>query len=58
MTNERFSALFGESVRAPDKPLTDFHMDVAASIQSSTAQALQSPDRLPGRGQHQLQCTR
>ncbi len=33
MTNERFSALFGEPVRAPDKPLTAFHMDVAASIQ-------------------------
>ena len=34
MTNERFSALFGEPVRAPDKPLTAFHMDVAASIQA------------------------
>ena len=34
MTNERFSALFGEPVRAPDKLLTDFHMDVAASIQA------------------------
>src|SRR4051794_3621247 len=34
MTNDRFSKLFGESVRAPDKPLTDFHMDVAASIQA------------------------
>ena len=34
MTNERFSALFGEPVRAPDKLLTKFHMDVAASIQA------------------------
>src|SRR5262252_5437753 len=34
MTNERFSALFGEPVRAPDKLLTTFHMDVAASIQA------------------------
>ncbi len=34
MTNERFSALFGEPVRAPDKLLTNFHMDVAASIQA------------------------
>ncbi len=34
MTNDRFTALFGQPVRAPDKPLTDFHMDVAASIQA------------------------
>src|SRR5262249_4274766 len=34
MTNERFSALFGEPVRAPDVSLTNFHMDVAASIQA------------------------
>jgi carbamoyltransferase len=34
MTNERFSALFGEPVRAPDKLLTNFHMDVAASVQA------------------------
>jgi carbamoyltransferase len=34
MTNERFSALFGEPARAPDKPLAGFHMDVAASIQA------------------------
>jgi carbamoyltransferase len=34
MTNEHFSALFGEPVRSPDKPLTNFHMDIAASIQA------------------------
>src|SRR5215469_13769490 len=34
MTNKRFSALFGEPVRSPDKLLTNFHMDVAASIQA------------------------
>jgi len=34
MTNERFSALFGEPVRSPDKLLTNFHMDIAASIQA------------------------
>jgi carbamoyltransferase len=34
MTNERFSALFGEPVRSPEKLLTNFHMDVAASIQA------------------------
>jgi carbamoyltransferase len=34
MTNERFSALFGEPLRSPEKLLTNFHMDVAASIQA------------------------
>ena len=34
MTNERFAALFGEPVRSPEKLLTNFHMDVAASIQA------------------------
>ena len=34
MTNERFGALFGEPVRTADKPLTSFHMDIAASIQA------------------------
>ncbi len=37
MTNDRFAALFGEPVRKPDTELlTDFHMDVAASIQAVT----------------------
>ncbi|MER8455729.1 carbamoyltransferase [Mesorhizobium sp. M1300] len=35
MTNARFASLFGQPVRRPDTdPLTDFHMDVAASIQA------------------------
>ena len=34
MTNERFAKLFGAPVRSPDKLLTPFHMDVAASIQA------------------------
>jgi len=34
MTNERFAKLFGQPVRTPDKLLTPFHMDVAASIQA------------------------
>jgi carbamoyltransferase len=34
MTNERFAELFGAPVRSPDKPLTPFHMDVAASAQA------------------------
>ena len=34
MTNDRFAKLFGAPVRGPDKLLTAFHMDVAASIQA------------------------
>jgi len=35
MTNKRFAKLFGEPVRNPDSDqLTQFHMDIAASIQS------------------------
>ncbi len=34
MTNDKFARLFGQPVRAPDKLLTDFHMDVAASVQA------------------------
>ncbi len=33
MTNKRFSSLFGHPVRQQDEQLTQFHMDVAASIQ-------------------------
>ena len=34
MTNEKFSALFGQKVRDPKKDLlTQFHMDIASSIQ-------------------------
>lgn len=36
MTNERFAALFGEPVRQPEQLLTQFHMDMAASIQAVT----------------------
>ena len=37
MTNKKFSNLFGQPVRNPKKnPLTDFHMDIAASIQAVT----------------------
>ncbi len=37
MTNKKFSDLFGEPVRDPKKnKLTQFHMDVAASIQAVT----------------------
>jgi carbamoyltransferase len=35
MTNKKFSDLFGEPVRKPDSDqLTQFHMDIAASVQS------------------------
>jgi carbamoyltransferase len=40
MTNERFSALFNEPVRAPRMPLAEFHMDVAASIQAVLDEAV------------------
>ena len=40
MTNNRFAELFGEPVRSPDQPLTSFHMDVAASIQSVLDEAV------------------
>ncbi len=40
MTNARFSQLFGQPVRAPDKLLTPFHMDIAASIQAVLEEAV------------------
>lgn len=36
MTNARFAALFGEPARQPEKQLTQFHMDMAASVQAVT----------------------
>jgi len=33
MTNGEFDRLFGQPVRTPEQPLTQFHMDIAASIQ-------------------------
>jgi len=40
MTNERFAKLFGAPVRTPDKLLSPFHMDVAASIQAVLEEAV------------------
>jgi len=41
MTNKKFSKLFGEPVRKPDSdPLTQFHMDVAASVQAVTEEVV------------------
>ena len=41
MTNKKFSDLFGQPVRKPDTDeLTQFHMDVAASIQAVTEEVV------------------
>jgi carbamoyltransferase len=40
MTNQRFATLFDKRARAPDEPLTEFHMDVAASIQAVLDEAV------------------
>ena len=41
MTNQKFNDLFGQPVRKPDEDeLTQFHMDIAASIQSVTEEII------------------
>ncbi|MGZ3651103.1 MAG: carbamoyltransferase family protein [Bdellovibrionota bacterium] len=40
MTNERFALLFGMPARRPDDPLTAAHMDLAASVQAVTEEAV------------------
>ena len=40
MTNERFDALFGGPPRTPDEPLTQRHMDLAASVQAVVEEAV------------------
>ena len=41
MTNEKFSDLFGEPVRKPEsEQLTQFHMDIAASVQAVTEEVV------------------
>ena len=41
MTNKKFSDLFGQPVRKPDSDqLTQFHMDIAASVQLVTEQVM------------------
>lgn len=46
MTNQKFESLFGQPVRKPDSdPLTQFHMDVAASIQVVTEEIVLSITR-------------
>jgi carbamoyltransferase len=40
MTNARFDAMFGGAPRRPDEPIAQRHMDLAASIQSVTEDAM------------------
>ena len=40
MTSERFDALFGGEARSPDEPLTQRHMDMAASVQAVLEEAI------------------
>jgi carbamoyltransferase len=40
MTSPKFAALFGEPVRAPEAALTQFHMDMAASVQKVTEEVM------------------
>lgn len=40
MTNEKFDALFGGPARKPDEPLTQRHMDLAASVQTVLEEAV------------------
>lgn len=40
MTNDKFAKLFGQPVRDADEPLTQFHMDVAASVQAVTEEVV------------------
>jgi carbamoyltransferase len=40
MTNDRFDTLFGHPARKPEELLTQFHMDIAASIQAVTEEVI------------------
>ena len=41
MTNQKFADLFGEPVRKRDTDkLTQFHMDIAASVQAVTEEVM------------------
>jgi carbamoyltransferase len=40
MTNSRFAALFGQPARKSEEKLTQFHMDIAASIQKVTEEVV------------------
>ena len=50
MTNESFAALFGQPARQPEHELlTQFHMDIAASIQAVTEHAVMKLARVLSR---------
>ncbi len=40
MTNKKFNELFGNLPRKPDEKITQFHMDIASSIQSVTEEIM------------------
>ena len=40
MTNARFDKLFGAPPRKPNEPLTQFHMDLAASVQDAVEESV------------------
>jgi carbamoyltransferase len=40
MTSPKFAALFGQPVRAPEHRLSQFHMDMAASVQKVTEEVM------------------
>ena len=40
MTTKRFSELFGQSARRPEDPISQFHKDMAASVQSVTEEVV------------------
>jgi carbamoyltransferase len=40
MTNDRFAGLFGVPARRPEDPIEQVHMDLAASVQSVTEEAI------------------
>jgi carbamoyltransferase len=41
MVNQKFADLFGEPIRKPDTDkLTQFHMDIAASVQAVTEEVV------------------
>ena len=44
MTNEQFAELFGGPARKPEELLTQFHMDIAASIQAVTEEIVLQAD--------------
>ena len=56
MTNRRFDELFGSPPRTPEQLLTQFHMDIAASVQRVTEEILLRMTRAIARetGEHNL----